>query len=49
MNFKSAENPFAEKKEGPSMHRLSEKKMARTQNIRAIKKEKARKQRAKKR
>ena len=49
MNFKSAENPFAEKKDGPSMHRLSEKKMARTQNIRAIKKEKARKQRAKKR
>jgi hypothetical protein len=31
------------------MHRLSEKKMAQTQNIRAIKKEKARKLRAKKR
>jgi hypothetical protein len=49
MNFKSAENPFAAKKEGPSLHQLSMKKMERTQNIRAIKKEKARKQRAKKR
>ena len=49
MNFKSAENPFSEKKDGPSLHRISEKKMARTQNIRAIKKEKARKLRAKKR
>ncbi|MFT4766661.1 MAG: hypothetical protein ACI9OH_003791, partial [Oleispira sp.] len=38
-----------QKKEGSSLHQLSEKKMARTQNIRAIKKEKARKQRAKKR
>lgn len=48
MVFKSSENPFSDKKEGPTFHAIRQKKIERTQNIRAIKKEKARKQRAKK-
>ena len=47
MEFRSGENPFAEKKEGPDLHEIRRRKMAKTQAIRDAKKQKREKRRKK--